>query len=632
MKKVLLIVCFLVLEKAIVHAQYSLTLTSYSQNFDGLGTGNATVAGGNLNLVNASLNGWFFAEAGSSSNTEIIAGTGSASAGDTYNFGLAANANRKLGGLQSGSLEPTIGFYFTNNTAITITDLTITYTGETWRVGAANRTDRLDFQYSTDATSLTTGSWTDFDLLDYANPGQATGNGSIQHSSSITNTITGLNIAIGATFFIRWTDFNATGSDDGMSIEDFSFTASYVPPSTAYFRSIQTGSWNTISTWESSPTGLPGTWVSATATPTSAANIIQIRNLHTVTINSTVTANQVVIENGGVLDYTAGTFTVDDGPGDDVDILTGGVFTLSLAATIPTFSSGTATLNVSTGGILRIAAASVTITANAGVHIANIIYQDQSILEYTLSGGFGSNGVTYFPNVNATTIPIFRITNSSPTNMIVGANANTIFNGVFENNGTALIVWQNSGDKIFRNGISGNGNISANASAATAKFIINGSTAELGGSGSLIVPTTGGLEIGSALNNTTVTLTTNKTVTGNISLLSTNNTYVDPGANHLTVSGNITGGSETSYIRTAGTGALILNAVGTFKDFPVGHSKYNPVRIENVSNHDWTVNVNDGVTDLMLPVVQQSLLYWLPGILHLQHQPTSKWCSYHFSV
>jgi hypothetical protein len=41
----------------------------------------------------------------------------------------------------------------------------------------------------------------------------------------------------------------------------------------------------------------------------------------------------------------------------------------------------------------------------------------------------------------------------------------------------------------------------------------------LGGSGSLTVPTTGGLEIGSP---TTVTMSSNKTITGNVTLLTAN--------------------------------------------------------------------------------------------------------------
>ena len=91
--------------------------------------------------------GWGFSESGTNANTTYTAGTGSSNTGDTYSFGT--NSDRALGGLQSGSLVPTIGAAFVNNTGTTITSLTITYTGEQWRLGATGRTDRLDFQYST---------------------------------------------------------------------------------------------------------------------------------------------------------------------------------------------------------------------------------------------------------------------------------------------------------------------------------------------------------------------------------------------------------------------------------------------------------------------------------------------------
>ncbi len=68
--------------------------------------------------------------------------------------------------------------------------MVISYTGESWRIGSANRIDQLDFQYSTDATGLDDGTWTDFDNLDYVNTGQATGSGSIQHTSSLNDTLT----------------------------------------------------------------------------------------------------------------------------------------------------------------------------------------------------------------------------------------------------------------------------------------------------------------------------------------------------------------------------------------------------------------------------------------------------------
>ena len=109
---------------------------------------------------------------------------------------------------------------------VVLNNLTISYTGETWRVGNASRSDQINFEYSLDATSLGDGTWTSFDDLNYANPGQAVDNGSLQHSEAVSNTITGLSIANGGYLWIRWTDENSDGADDGMAIDDFSVYAS----------------------------------------------------------------------------------------------------------------------------------------------------------------------------------------------------------------------------------------------------------------------------------------------------------------------------------------------------------------------------------------------------------------------
>jgi predicted extracellular nuclease len=189
-------------------AQVSLTGSTYTQDFNG--TPAAVPAG------------WAFAESGTNANAAFSSGTGSSNTGDTYFLGTGGEW--AFGGLQSGSLVPTVGVGFTNNTGSTITSLAVTYTGETWRVGTASRSDRLDFQYSLNGTSLTTGTWTDFNALDYANPGQAAGSGSLQHSALVTGTITGLSIAPGATFYLRWASFDASGADDALGVDDFSMT------------------------------------------------------------------------------------------------------------------------------------------------------------------------------------------------------------------------------------------------------------------------------------------------------------------------------------------------------------------------------------------------------------------------
>lgn len=199
--------------------------SAYTQDFDTLamsGTTNSIL-----------LTGWDLIESGGGGrdNEQYAADTGSSTTGDTYSYGASGNAERAFGGLRSGTLNPTIGASFTNNTGSVITELVISYTGEQWRAGFANRNaaDRLDFQLSTDATSLSTGAWTDYNSLDFNSPninttaGALDGNGA-GNNAAVSDTISALNIANGATFWIKWTDFNIANADDGLSVDDFSLT------------------------------------------------------------------------------------------------------------------------------------------------------------------------------------------------------------------------------------------------------------------------------------------------------------------------------------------------------------------------------------------------------------------------
>jgi hypothetical protein len=83
------------------------------------------------------------------------------------------------------------------------------------------RVDRLNFEYSLDATSLTTGNWTAVTALNFVAPittaptGTLDGNSSANRTS-VSSNIGSLSIAIGGTVWIRWTDFNASGADDGL--------------------------------------------------------------------------------------------------------------------------------------------------------------------------------------------------------------------------------------------------------------------------------------------------------------------------------------------------------------------------------------------------------------------------------
>jgi len=351
---------------------------------------------------------------------------------------------------------------------------------------------------------------------------------------------------------------------------------------TDYFRSVQTGDWGTLSTWESSPDN--ATWSAATIIPNSAANTISIKGVHIVTVSSNQNMDQVVIENGGILLHSGGTITVIDGGGDDIIVQNGGIFTLASNANGPVFSPATATANINTGGMLKLSATGLT-GAGSGVNANSYIYQNASVLEYTLNLAFSSAGVTFFPNANTVTIPIFKTTGNLG---LIGAGTATVINGIFEANGT--ITFQNAGTKTFRNGITGTGNITSDP--ACGKFIINGATAILGGSGSLTLPTAG-MDIGPG---TTTTLISNKIITGNITLLA--NSFVTLGNHDLIMTGDISGGSITSHIVTDGPGKLLLNNIlAVSRLFPIGANTitYNPVTLQNGGGLNYGMRVEVGI-------------------------------------
>ncbi len=82
-----------------------------------------------------------------------------------------------------------------------------------------------------------------------------------------------------------------------------------------YVRSVQSGDWNAPTTWQSSLDGIA--WSSAAVPPSANDVQITIRDQHTVTISAPVTASNVVVEGGGILEatalWTATNFTLRNG-------------------------------------------------------------------------------------------------------------------------------------------------------------------------------------------------------------------------------------------------------------------------------------------------------------------------------
>jgi hypothetical protein len=174
---------------------------------------------------------WVFNE--SSGNTLYTAGTGSLNAGDTYSFGAASSTERALGSVQSGSNTPIFGTSFINNTGGPISALTVSYTGEQWRLGATGRgADRLDFQYSKTATAVHTGIYEDIDPLDFVAPISVGTVGALDGNAPANRVTYNYTMPIpdglpaGGTIWIRWNSWDTpTGADDGLAIDDFSITS-----------------------------------------------------------------------------------------------------------------------------------------------------------------------------------------------------------------------------------------------------------------------------------------------------------------------------------------------------------------------------------------------------------------------
>ena len=196
----------------------------YTQNFDTL----SNVAGSTTNT--ALPTGWLINETGGGArdNEQYGVDTGGSNTGDTYSYGAAGASERALGSLRSASLAATFGACFTNQTGGTITAVDVAYTGEQWRLGTATRTDVLNVEYSTDASSLTNGTWSAVAALQFTTPNTATtgakdGNAA-GNRTAVAGSIASLALPNGGTLCLRWIDADATNADDGLAIDDVSLT------------------------------------------------------------------------------------------------------------------------------------------------------------------------------------------------------------------------------------------------------------------------------------------------------------------------------------------------------------------------------------------------------------------------
>ncbi len=289
------------------------------------------------------------------------------------------------------------------------------------------------------------------------------------------------------------------------------FDIAVVTAPTDYFRSKASGLWSAPASWESSADNI--TWMNATLAPTSAANLINIKSTHDISINADVAMDQTTVENGGILTYTAGVLTINEGVGEDLVIENGGVFVHNTAtALLPAFSATTARFAIRTGGMID-AKSTNGPAANYASNAASIAYQtnmqweDKSIFNWNNTGTPSTSNRTFFPNANSTITPILRI---SATITSIGSAANpTTVNGVLDVRANFSWIASTSAVRTFRNGIIGTATVSI---TGTGTIKIDGTSAELGGAAGTLVIDNGASNI--SVTSTALNVTSDVTVSG----------------------------------------------------------------------------------------------------------------------
>lgn len=317
-----------------LRAQISMSGGNYTQDFDSLGSANASWTD------NATLVGWY-ASKGVNPATNYFAGSGAGTTGGIYSFGTSGvnpASDRALGSVASGSASSlAYGVRFVNDTGQAQTNILVSYTGEQWRSGT-NTPQSLTFSCQVSSSPLTNpaaAGWTSVSALDFSAPNLSVfttvldGNDPANRTAFSNVLLAGVAVAPGEELFLRWLDIDNTGSDSGLAIDDltvqFASTSPFAPVistqpigmvvtqgATAAFSVVASGNPAPTFQWQFNSANLPGE-TNATLTLTSVAtnqagnyrvavsNAIGFTNSDTVVL--TVVPASPLLQNFSLLTY-----------------------------------------------------------------------------------------------------------------------------------------------------------------------------------------------------------------------------------------------------------------------------------------------------------------------------------------
>jgi hypothetical protein len=204
----------------------------FTQTFDTLSTSGTA----NPWQDNVTLTGWYASRSAAPNTvTNYRASVGSDNAGALYSFGaegVGTLTDRALGSIGSGTVgAQALGVRLVNNTAHTLSNLVVQYTGEQWRNANNTTPHALTFSHQvsqlplTDADASGAQTWVAAPVLNFTGPsaGAFTGPLDGNHPTNrvaLSNVLAGLVIKPGEELFLRWLDPDDSGTDHGLGIDD----------------------------------------------------------------------------------------------------------------------------------------------------------------------------------------------------------------------------------------------------------------------------------------------------------------------------------------------------------------------------------------------------------------------------
>jgi len=395
-----------------------------------------------------------------------------------------------------------------------------------------------------------------------------------------------------------------------------------------YFRSIATGNWNSVGTWQMSPDNI--TWGPASYTPTFSDFTVTIQSPNVVTITVAVTIDETVVNSGATL-ANSGAIIVTFNDGAGVDLIVNGTFTENSTSSITwtataswlmgsfgtlirtqntssnfwqqRYSGGISTIPATANWILRKTGGgnpSITTTTGgaAGAFYPNLIIENNNAGIWNTATSSTFNGNTFFPTVKgnwdiggtgtSTVNFLNQHTNGTPTrvlgNVIIRAGS------ILGNTGTGLEV---SGNLTVNGILTYTGAI---AGLRTIDFA-GGSAQTFGGTGSASVYN---MRMMKTANDLTLNFGIKVDFALTLTAAGTGGRIFTTATNLLSIEDNAvaTGASNTSHIN--GPVRKIGDEAFTF---PVGKNGYYRLIAMGIASGSaggtfWTENFNSGCTSL----------------------------------